>query len=456
MITNPRFLSLWRFSFGVALIAISALSLVAEEEAHPWPEFRGPTGDGVASADDVPLHFGESENLKWKTPLPGKGWSSPVVTKDGAIWVTTAIENIPSREEQEALALASGEDPKKFKQKQIAKSIQLQALELDLETGKIERTIDLFQVDSPDAIHGLNSYASPTPVLDGDRIYCHFGTYGTACLDLASGDVLWEKQFPLEHSVGPGSSPFIDGDRLVLIQDGVDQQYVIALDKQSGETVWKTDRPEMRAPKGDQKKAYCTPIKITDARGREQLVCMGSQWLVSYEPTTGKELWRLDHGSGFSVVPRPVYDSKSGLVYLSTGFGKPELWAVMPDGDGDITGSDKIVWIEPKRIPAKPSPLLVGEELLVIQDGGIGTCFDAASGEIHWTERVGGNFSASPVFANGLIYLANHEGMVTVIAPGKEYQVLAQNQLDGQLMASPVALDGMLLIRSDQALYRFE
>lgn len=444
---------------SLAFLTLAFLTLVAAADggdSHPWSQFRGPDGNGLASADDVPLQFGEGKNLAWKTPLPGKGWSSPVVTADGAIWLTTAIENIPSREEQEALALASGEDPKKFKQKQIAKSIQLQVMELDLDSGRIERTLDLFQIESPDAIHGLNSYASPTPVLDGDRIYCHFGTYGTACLDLESGDVVWTKQFPLVHSVGPGSSPFIHGNRLVLIQDGVDQQYVIALDKRTGETLWKTDRPEMRAEKGDQKKAYCTPIAITDSRGRDQLVCMGSQWLVSYEPETGKELWRLDHGSGFSVVPRPVYDATNGLVFVSTGFGKPELWAVNPDGDGDITGSDKVVWTEPKRIPAKPSPLLVGKELYVVQDGGIGTCFDAATGEIHWTERIGGNFSASPLFADGRIYFCNQEGAVTVIAPGKEFQVLAENQLDGQLMASPIALDGMLLIRSDQALYRFE
>lgn len=442
-------------SVGCFLVG-ATLTFGSAAETHPWSQFRGPGGDGHASADDVPVHFGESENLKWKTLLPGKGWSSPVVSRQGTVWVTTAIENIPSREEQEALALASGEDPKNFKQKQIAKSIQLQVLEVDFETGEIRRTLDLFEVDSPDAIHGLNSYASPTPVLDGDRLYCHFGTYGTACLDLESGDIIWQKQFPLEHSVGPGSSPFIHDDRLILIQDGTDQQYVIALDKHSGRTLWKTDRPEMRAPKGDQKKAYCTPITIIDVRGREQLICMGSQWLVSYDPADGKERWRLDHGSGFSVVPRPVYDAANGLVFISTGFGKPELWAVKPDGDGDITDTDKVAWVEPKRIPAKPSPLLVGEELYVIQDGGIGTCFDAASGEIHWTERIGGNFSASPVHAEGRIYFGNHEGKVTVLAAGKEFEVLAENQLDGQLMASPAALDGTLLIRSDQALYRFE
>ena len=442
--------------FSLALLGL-CLPFAASADIHPWPQFRGPDGNGIASADDVPLRFSESENIAWKTSVPGKGWSSPVVTDKGKIWLTTAIEVMPTEEEREKMLTATGEDPKTFKARQIAKNIKLQVLELDLKTGKIERTIDLITVDAPDAIHALNSYASPTPVLDGDRLFCHFGTYGTLCLDTTTGATVWSQKFPLEHSVGPGSSPFIDGDRLILINDGVDQQYVIALDKNTGETLWKTDRPEMRAEKGDQKKAYCTPIAITDKTGRHQLVCMGSQWLVSYDPATGKELWRLDHGSGFSVVPRPIYDEKNGLVFISTGFGKPELWAVRPDGTGDITDQpDQVAWKESKRIPAKPSPLLIGDELFVIQDGGIGTSFDAATGAIHWTERIPGNYSASPLLANGRIYLANQEGMVTVIAPGKTFQVLAENQLDGQLMASPVALDGTLLIRSDSAIYRIQ
>ncbi|MCB1232978.1 MAG: PQQ-binding-like beta-propeller repeat protein [Verrucomicrobiae bacterium] len=442
--------------FYLALTAFLTTAPALSHADHPWPQFRGPNGDGAASADGVPLHWSETDNIAWKTPLPGKGWSSPVVTDSGKIWVTTAIETAPSEAERQQLLLSSGEDPKQFKARQVAKNVLLKALELDLESGAIQREIDLITVGTPDAIHSLNSYASPTPVLDGDRLYCHFGTYGTICLDITSGAIVWRRQFPLEHSVGPGSSPFIDGDRLILIQDGVDAQYVTALDKRSGETLWKTDRPGMRAEKGDQKKAYCTPISLTDKNGRHQLICMGSQWLVSYDPATGEEFWKLDHGDGFSVVPRPIYDEKEDLVFISTGFGKPQLWAVRPDGSGDITGSDKVVWTETKRIPAKPSPLLVGDELYVVQDGGIGTCFNAATGETLWNERIGGNFSASPLFADGRIYFCNQEGMTTVVAPGKAFQVLAENQLDGQLMASPVALDGALLLRSDSAMYRIQ
>ena len=182
---------------------------------------------------------------------------------------------------------------------------------------------------------------------------------------------------------------------------------------------------------------------------------MGAQWLVSYEPATGKEIWRLDHGNGFSVVPRPVYSSTTGLIYLSTGFGKPELIAVRPDGSGDITGSDKLVWKEPKRIPARPSPLLVGDELFVIADGGIASCLDSRTGSLHWTERVEGNYSSSPLFANGHIYVASHEGVVTVLKPGRTFEVVAKNQLNGTIMASPLAMNGSLIIRTGASIYRF-
>jgi hypothetical protein len=235
----------------------------------------------------------------------------------------------------------------------------------------------------------------------------------------------------------------------------MDRQFVTALDVKTGETAWTTDRPAMRAPKGDQKKSYNTPVLVTGRDGKEQLICMGAQWLVSYEPKTGEEIWRLDHGDGFSVVPRPVYSPKTGLLYLSTGFGKPVLLAVRIDGKGDITGSDKIAWQETKRIPARPSPLLIGDELFLIADGGIASCLDAATGKLHWTERVDGNYSASPLFADGKVYVASQEGVVTVLKPGRTFEVIAKNTLDGTLMASPLALDGSLVIRGGSALYRF-
>ncbi len=416
-----------------------------------WPQFRGPDGNGIAPNAHAPLQFSEASNLAWKLDLVGKGWSSPVEA-DGKLWITTAIETLPNDEEREALLAKAGTDPKHFSARQIAKSISIELQVVDRNTGELIAQKPLIQIPEPEAIHKLNSYASPTPVIDAENIYCHFGTFGTMCLNRSDLSVVWQKTIPLEHGVGPGSSPFIEGHNLILICDGMDAQYVTALNKTTGKEVWKTDRPEMDTTDGDQKKSYCTPISLTDESGRRQLICMGSQWVVSYDPETGHEIWKVRHGKGFSVVPRPVVGH--GMVYISTGFGKAELWAIRLDGTGDVTDTH-VAWKEKRGIPTKPSPLLVGDEIYVIADTGIASCFDAKTGEVLWTERVTGNFSASPLLVDGKIYFASQEGEVTVIKPGRTYQELAKNTLSGQLMASPLAIDNALYIRSDTSLYRF-
>lgn len=437
-------------SLLILLCLCFALSVTADD----WPQFRGPSGDGISRAENVPSEIGEDTHLQWKTELPGRGWSSPVY--DGSsFWLTTAIEIFPGEEERVALLQAEGVEERKFKQKQVASRIELAVLEVDAESGELRREIRLGGIDAPQSIHSLNSFASPTPVLSGNLLVAHFGTFGTFALDRTSGKTVWEKTIALEHSVGPGSSPFVAGELLILICDGTDRQFVTALNVGTGETIWTAERPEMRAASGEQKKAYNTPILITDRSGRDQLICMGSQWLVSYEPETGKEIWRFDHGNGFSVVPRPVFSPKHQLVYISTGFGKPSLMAIRVDGEGDVTGPNQVAWEDPKRIPAKPSPLLVGDELYVISDGGVASCFDAGTGTLHWNARIDGNYSASPLFADGKIFVANQEGVVTTFAPGKEYRKLTESTIAGSIMASPVALDGSLILRSDTALYRF-
>ncbi|WP_417730226.1 PQQ-binding-like beta-propeller repeat protein [Rosistilla oblonga] len=434
-------------SLGVVATLLLTTQIVAAVE---WSQFRGTAGDGIADVTHAPTQWSETENVVWKTPIAGKGWSSPVVA-DGKVWMTTAIEEQATEEERIATLERLVENPRRFGEFRLAKSITLRLVAVDLATGAQEMEIDLVRLDQPDPIHTINSYASPTPVIDGDNIYCHFGTFGTICVDRKKGAEVWRKRLPLEHGVGPGSSPFVYKNALVLICDGMDQQYVTALDKSTGETLWRTDRPPLDAASGEQKKSYDTPIAIIDAAGREQLICMGSQWLVAYNPTDGSEIWKVRHGKGFSVVPRPVYGD--GTVYISTGFGKPQLWAIRVDGSGDVTDTH-VAWVEKKGIPAKPSPLLIDGELYVISDDGIASCFDAASGELVWKQRVGGKYSASPLMAAGKIYLCSHEGKVSVLKPGREYQLLAENQLDGQLMASPAALGDSLLIRSDTALYR--
>ncbi|MCA9138264.1 MAG: PQQ-binding-like beta-propeller repeat protein [Planctomycetales bacterium] len=438
-----------RTSFFAAICLAVAPAVLA---VSPWPQFRGPNGDGIVFDQSVPLKFGEKENLVWKTNLPGKAWSSPVVA-DGVIWATTAVEVFPTEEERIKLLREAGIEEKKFNQLAVAKTIQLKLLALDFESGKLLSTIDLGEIETPDPIHSLNSYASPTPVIDGPNIYCHFGTYGTFCVDRESRQIQWQRRLPLDHAVGPGSSPFIDGPRLILIQDGMERQYVAALNKSTGETLWETDRPEMDAPTGDQKKSYCTPIKITDRLGREQLICMGSQWMVAYDSETGNEIWKVRHGKGFSVVPRPVY--ADGVVYFATGFGKPQLWAVKVDGSGDVTDTH-VQWTVLKGIPAKPSPIIHDGLIYVMEDNGIASCFEAQTGEEVWKNRIGGKYSASPLMVGDRIYLGSHEGTVTVISAGRDSEVLAENQLDGQIMASPAVVDNSLIVRTSEAIYRFK
>ena len=400
----------------------------------------------------VPVRFSESEHVSWKTEIPGRGWSSPVIA-DHVVWVTTVLERIPSEEDRLAMLREGGIPENKFKELAIAKSIDLKLIALDFQSGSILRTIDLSSISKPDPIHAVNSYASPTPVIDGDRIYCHFGTYGTFCIDRESGDMVWQRRLPLDHSVGPGSSPLIYGDLLVLIQDGMERQYVTALDKATGETIWERDRPEMEAPTGDQKKSFCTPIAIRDKQGREQLICMGSQWMVAHDPKTGDEIWRVYHGKGFSVVPRPVYGD--GVVYFCTGFGKPQLWAVRVDGTGDVS-TTHVAWTSLQGIPAKSSPLLYEDRLYVVADNGVASCFDCRDGTQIWKKRIGGDYSASPILVGGMIYFGSHDGMITVIKPGDDGEVVAENQVVGKIMASPAVVDNALILRTENAVYRID
>lgn len=434
----------------ICLLLLMPGSFVVSGES--WSQFRGDNSDGIVADQTVPIEFGEEKNVVWRTEIPGRAWSSPVVS-EGAIWATTAVEIKPTEEERVEMLLDNGIEQRKLKQLAIAKSIELKLVQINFETGSIDRTIELTTVKKPDPIHSLNSYASPTPVIDGGFIYCHFGTYGTFCIEQDSGQIAWQRKLPLEHGVGPGSSPFIEDDILVLIQDGMDRQYVTGLKKQTGETVWETERPEMEAPSGDTKKSYCTPIAVTDKQGRRQIICMGAQWLVAYQPRTGNEIWRLYHGKGFSVVPRPVFQDDT--VYFSTGFGKPQLWAVRVDGTGDVTDTH-VSWIVKQGIPAKPSPLLHEGLIYVVSDNGVASCISADDGETLWKKRIGGDYSSSPTLIGSHIYVGSHDGKVTVLQPGTDARIVAENHLDGKIMASPAIIENALILRTDTAIYRIE
>ncbi len=386
----------------------------ASLSADDWPQFRGPDGQGHSRESTLPLTWSENENVRWKVPIPGLGWSSPSILGD-RIWVTTATN--------------------------LGRS--LQAICLDRETGRQELTVEAFHSEGEERINEKNSYASPTPLLSGDHVYLHFGPYGTACIR-NSGEIVWRTRLKYSPQHGPGGSPVLFEDLLIVSCDGLDTQFVVALDAHTGKVRWKTARA------GSQ--AYATPLVI-EAGGRTQVISPGAFRASAYDPRTGKEIWRVRYGQGFSNVPRPVFGA--GLVFICSGFFEPVLLAVRPDGEGDVTNSH-VAWTLKRGAPLTPSPILAGENLYIVSDNGICTCLDARTGATYWRERLGGTFSASPVSADGRIYFLNEDGQTTVVAPGKQFQKLATNQLDGRTLASIAVSGGALFIRTDRHLYRLE
>jgi outer membrane protein assembly factor BamB len=393
------------------LLLLSFLSI--STFAQDWPEFRGPSGQGHSTEHELPLTWSETKNVKWKTAIPGKGWSSPAI-QGNRIWLTTATEEGKS----------------------------LRAISLDRNTGAILQNVEVFRQNSAAQTHTKNSHASPTPLLEGDRIYLHFGANGTACIT-QSGEILWKTRLDYDNGQhGPGGSPVIYDDLLIVNCDGQSTQYVVALDKKTGKTRWRKFREGAQA--------YATPLVVRLPAG-DQVISPGAFRAIAYEPRTGRELWQVSYGDGFSNVPRPVYGN--GLVFICTGFMQPSLLAVRVDGRGDVTKSH-IAWTLKRGVSLTPSPLLLGEELYLISDNGIASCLDARSGTVHWQVRLGGNHSASPLYADGRIYFLSEEGESVVIAPGKEFKTLAKNQLDGQTLASMAVAGGSIFVRSQTHLYR--
>ena len=384
--------------------------------AQDWPEFRGPGGQGHSIERGLPLTWGEGKNVAWKTKIAGLGWSTPVVA-GGRVWLTTAIEQ---------------------------RSVSLRVLAYDVASGREVVNVEAFNIPSyRREINPKNSWASPTPVIEGDRVYVHFGADGTAALTTA-GEIVWKARFDYQSQHGAGGSPIVYGDLLIFNCDGSDVAFVVALDKRTGKVKWKTNR----GFPADQ--AYTTPLVIR-VGDRDQLISVGAFRARAYDPLTGKEIWRVRYDDGFSNVPRPVF--AHGLVYIATGFQQPSLLAVKPDGAGDVTKTH-IAWALKRGAPLTPSPIVVGDELYVVTDGGIATCVDAKSGNLIWQQRLGGTYSASPVFADGRIYFLAEQGVTTVIAPGREFRKLAANALEGGLLASMAISGGSLFLRTDSHLYR--
>jgi outer membrane protein assembly factor BamB len=405
------------------LLIFSLTLSVSLTWAADWAEFRGPTAQGHY-AGPLPTKWGPTTNVAWHTPIAGKAWSSPVVAA-GTVYLTTAVPDM-------------GEKP----------NYSLRALALDAGSGKVKWDVEIFRQEGSKApkIHAKNSHASPTPIVADGKLYVHFGHMGTACLDL-TGKVLWQTTIKYSPVHGNGGTPVLTHGKLILSCDGGDQQFVIALDAATGKEAWRTDRKSM----GARKFAFCTPLVI-DVAGQPQVILPGANLVGAYDPTTGKELWRVRY-NGYSVIPRPVFGH--GLVFVSTSYDSPNLLAIRPDGTGDVTDTH-VAWTLKRAVAHTPSLVLVGNELYMVSDNGIASCRDAKTGKEYWNERLGGGFSASILYADGKLYFQNEDGAGWVVKAGTKYELIAKNDLKEPTLASFAAADGALFIRTGTQLYRIQ
>lgn len=411
----------WNLAAVVCLLFAMCGPATADEN---WNQFRGPRGDGTSTALGLPVQWSEKEHVKWKTPVRGKAWSSPVVW-GRQIWLTTAPPD----------------------------GKELFAICLDLETGKPLHDVKIFDIEKPQFCIPKNSYASSTPVVEEGRVYVHFGAHGTACLDTDSGKILWQRQdLPCNHFRGPASSPIVWEDLLILTFDGFDHQYVAALDKKTGATVWKTNRDfPYGSEDGDSKKAYATPQVVT-VENRQELIVPSANCTAAYNPRTGAELWRVKSG-GMNASGRAVVGH--GLAFLGTADGGFNFFAVKLGGSGDVTGSH-VAWKLTKGAPRYSSPILAGDLLYMGNEQGVVTCVEALTGNTIGQKRLGGVFMPSPMLADEKLYFFTEDGKTYVLTAGREFKLLATNTLDGGFMASPAVAGKALILRTKDAVYRIE
>jgi outer membrane protein assembly factor BamB len=390
-----------------------------ESKQENWPAWRGPRGDGTSLETGIPLHWSDTENIRWKTHLPGRGYSSPVVWDD-RIFVTWCVEE----EKRRVLAC------------------------LDRRDGKIlwEKTILVAPLEQK---HRLNSFASATPATDGKHVWATFldkPEMIVACFTVDGKEVWRKSPGKLLSRHGFCSSPILYKDTVILNGDQDAQGYLVALEKTTGKERWRVDRP-------NRTRSYCTPV-IVEAGGRIQLVMSGSKCVNAYDPDTGKQLWIID-GPTEQYVASLVYTD--GLFFLTTGFPEYHLMGIRPDGSGNITGSEHIAWHH-RKLPAReasyvPSPIAHGKYFYVVSDQGYVSCFEAKTGKKLWMHRLGRHHSASPVSVGGHLLFPADEGDTYVLEAGPEFKVVAKNGLSGQIYSSPAIAQGCLFIRTTENLY---
>lgn len=413
-----------RLSLLIAICLVCFVRLAPA--ADPWPKFRGPDEDGIARSTTAPTNWDRKTNISWRTELPGQGWSSPVIG-NGVVYLSAAIPRTDQPTSDYDLAL----------------------MRVSVESGELLGVSSLIAQEgaSAAAIHKKNSHASPTPLIDGDRVYVHFGHQGTACTD-RQGKIIWvdrEHAFPPVH--GNGGSPVLVDGKLIFTCDGSSDPYVLALDAQTGKEVWRTPRP-VDAPR---KFSFATPT-VVDSPDGPLVIAPGSDSVQALDPATGQTRWWVRY-DGYSVVPKPVI--ADGRILVATGFGPTKLLAIRPGGSGEVTQSH-VDWEVDKGVPKTPSLVTHDGLVYLISDDGIALCIDAKTGDNVWRNRLGGNFSASPILVGDKIYFCSEEGITTVIRASRTFEKIASNDLEEATLASPAAVDGALFIRTAAALYRID
>lgn len=383
-----------------------------------WSQFRGPSGQGhVVNGNELPTMWSRNEGVKWQLEIEGQAWSSPICV-NGEVFLSNAILN-------------SGR-------------LKLGLISIDFKSGEIKWSINLFSYENQPRIHRKNSYASPTPFYDGQRIFVHYGNMGTACVDL-NGSVLWKQKLEYSPVHGSGASPVVHDELLLLSADGAENPSLYALDKRNGSVKWNA----IRDSNAKKKFSFCTPIIINDA-GKARIISPASDYVFAYD-TSGKQLWKFYYPGGYSVVPRPVYSD--GIIYVSSGYDSPTLYAIKSDGEGDVT-TKNLVWKTNKSVPRNSSIVVFNDLLFMAADNGVVTCLDAKDGHQQWKERVGSSCSSSLLIADGRIFLCDETGKTYVFQAKKEYKLLATNDLKERMLASPVPYMNSLLLRTEKGLWR--
>jgi len=405
---------------------------LSSQNQENWTHLRGSQLDGHSQSKNAPLNWSEASNVKWKTEIRGIAWSSPVVFDD-QIWTSSA-----TKDGKELFVVCT-----------------------DFNSGKILKEIMLFKPDSVQHIHPTNSYATSTPCIEDGFVYVHYGTYGTACINTKNYEIIWTRtDLNCDHMQGAASSPILYKNMLILHIEGTDVQYVIALDKQTGKTIWKTDRPQefYKDIKPVSRKAYCTPI-VVNVNGTDQLISNGSQVCVAYEAETGNPIWQVFYGDDSTVSMPLSYD---GLVYVNSGWMLPEsgnfyarLLAVDPTGKGDVTKTH-VPWEADEDVPQISTPVIVDSLIYMVHERGDLTCLNALDGRVIWKTKLKDQFFASALYASGNIYLFSVKAKTYIIKPGLTFQLVAENQLDGMLKATPAIVRDNIILRTDKFLYRIE